>query len=271
MGRERALGHSMRCRRPWKVITGPHQPALIAGRPAGPTARCLSERMAGVRCTTDMVRGRRSRSRRRVIASLLLSIVACSPATQVPDSVDRSPSPTPIQSAAPPSATAAAFQLPSLSPTVTVMEAAPEGCPGPPPRPRVVADFVGPVAFGPPLWAGVYANYDAASNAYAAPDAPYTNEGWRIKILFLLGPEQNAAVELVGVGVNGTDGAVLFAIGGVAPSTAARFDPQDPAIPVQHEGWREYPTYAYFPRHGCFRLTASWPGGSSDLGFGVGG
>jgi len=142
--------------------------------------------------------------------------------------------------------------------------------PGPEPKLETVADFIGPVAFGPPLWAGVYATYDAASNAYAAPDAPFTEDGWRIKILFLLEPKHDSDVELIGHGVRGTERAVLFSVEGAPPAEVASFDPGNPAIPVQHDGWREYPTYVYFPSAGCFLPTASWTGGTSELGFGLG-
>jgi len=83
-------------------------------------------------------------------------------------------------------------------------------------------------------------------------------------------PELGPEAGLVGAGVDGTAGTVTFAVGGVSPSTVAMFDPEDPAIPVTHEGWREYPSYAYFPSAGCYLLTATWTGGSSELGFGFG-
>ena len=147
---------------------------------------------------------------------------------------------------------------------------APGGCPGPEPRSQTVADFVGPVVGGPPLWTGVYATYDAASNSYSAPDAPLTEDGWQIKILYLIGPGQDGIIELVGAGVEDTAGSVTFAVGGVSPTTVAMFDPNAPAIPVTHEGWREYPSYTYFPSAGCYLLTATWTDGTSRLGFGFG-
>jgi hypothetical protein len=151
------------------------------------------------------------------------------------------------------------------------MGAPPDDCAGPEPHPQVVADFIGPVVFGPPLWAGFYAEYDASANAYIAPDAPLTEHGWRIKVLFLLEPGHGSTVELAGRGVGTTDGAVVFAVENAAPSREAVFDPGAPAIPVQNDGWREYPTYAYFPTPGCYLLSASWHGGTTQLGFGIGG
>jgi hypothetical protein len=204
------------------------------------------------------------------IAAALFMVAACSPTAPAgPSSKGISGSPT-SSSAEPATASPSRDTRPSLPSAQSIGEA-PEGCPGPEPEPQAVADFIGPVTFGPPLWAGIYGGYEPTTNTYSTPDAPLTEHGWRVKILFLLEPAHDSAVELVGRGVDGTDGAVLFAIEGTDPSALATFDPQDPAIPVQHEGWREYPTYAYFPSPGCFRLTATWPGGTSELGFGLGG
>jgi len=200
-----------------------------------------------------------------LLATATVAASACAPAARVSPSVEAAQS----------QATAASIGVQSPSPsgpqTPPTMGTPPDDCPGPGPDPQVVADFIGPVAFGPPLWAGFYAEYDAAANAYAAPDAPLTEHGWRIKVLFLLQPGHASRVELVGQGVRKTDGVVLFAIDSTAPSAEAVFDPEAPAIPVQNDGWREYPTYAYFPSPGCYRLSASWQGGETHLGFGIGG
>jgi hypothetical protein len=210
-----------------------------------------------------------SQMTRSIAAALVVFLGACSPTTPAPSSTDELHRPSPIASSSQPTAITSPERL-LPSPTAKPLGVAPEGCPGPEPRTETVADFIGPVAFGPPLWAGVYATYNAATNTYSAPDAPLTEHGWRIKILYLLEPGHDTAVELVGEGVEATDGAVVFAVEGTAPSTVATFDPGSPAIPVQHEGWREYPTYAYFPSAGCYLLTATWTGGRSELGFGLG-
>jgi hypothetical protein len=205
-----------------------------------------------------------------LIAAAVVVLGAC--ASTAPDasstglpSVASSPT-----SSSRPTATEAARQTVPVALSGEPLAEAPGGCPGPEPRSQAVADFVGPVAGGPPLWAGIYASYDAAGNAYSAADAPLTEYGWRIKILYLLEPAHEGAVQLVGAGVDGTTGTVTFAVGGISPSTVAMFDPEAPAIPVTHEGWREYPSYAYFPSAGCYLLTATWTGGSSELGFGFG-
>jgi hypothetical protein len=116
--------------------------------------------------------------------------------------------------------------------------------------------------------AGVYATYDQATNAYSAEDAAWTEHGWRIKILHLIEPGQDAPVELSGIGVGATSGTVLLEVEGGRPAVRATFDPN--SQPATHEGWREFPTYAYFPSAGCYRFTANWPGGSWQLGFGIG-
>jgi hypothetical protein len=216
-----------------------------------------------------MKRGASSPMAFSIAAALVACLVACSPsaAPSAPEAVQPE---SPTTSATPPMAATSSPQSLPPSPSPEPLAAAPADCPGPEPRTQTVADFVGPVAFGPPLWAGVYATYDPAKNAYSAPDAPLTEQGWRIKILFLLEPGQDATVELVGEGVAGTDAAVRFAVGGTTPWAVGVFDPESPAIPVQHGGWREYPTYAYFPTAGCYLLTATWTGGRSQLGFGLG-
>jgi hypothetical protein len=86
---------------------------------------------------------------------------------------------------------------------------------------------------------------------------------------YLLDPGEDGTIQLVGAGVEDTVGSVKFAEVS-HPSTVATIDPKAPAIPVAHGGWREYPSYAYFPSAGCYLLTATWTDGRSQLGFGFG-
>lgn len=48
-----------------------------------------------------------------------------------------------------------------------------------------------------------------------------------------------------------------------------RLDPSHPGA-VSEGDWKEFPSYLYFPRAGCYALRARWPGGEWDLGFGFG-
>ena len=205
------------------------------------------------------------------VVLLGVCVAACTPTGPAPTSSERAGRGSPTASSSVRTGINASPEILAPTQSPSAMGAAPKDCPGPEPKAQTAADFIGPVVLGPPLWAGVYGTYDAATNSYSAPDAPLTEHGWRIKILFLLEPAQDSAVDLVGQGVHGTEGAVLFAIGGAKPSAMATFDPENPGIPIQNDGWREYPTYAYFPSPGCFQLRATWPGGGAELGFGIGG
>jgi hypothetical protein len=151
---------------------------------------------------------------------------------------------------------------------MAVLGEAPSNCPGPEPRTQKVADFVGPVAGGSPLWAGFYATYDPATNAYSAPDAPRTEQGWRIKNHFPVEHAHRAPVELTGTSVDEPAATVTFDIEDAEPGATAIFD--RPSVPVTHAGWREFPTYAYFPVAGCYGFRATWTDGSWELGFGFG-
>jgi hypothetical protein len=71
---------------------------------------------------------------------------------------------SPTSSTRPNGSDAVAETVP-VAPSSELLAEAPGGCPGPEPRSQTVADFVGQVVGGPPLWAGIYATYDQASNA----------------------------------------------------------------------------------------------------------
>lgn len=150
----------------------------------------------------------------------------------------------------------------------------PQGCPGPPPRRRAVGPrYFRPLVGGSPLWGGFYAKLDRRANAYSTgANVRRVRYGWRIKVLWLIEPTTTTSVTLSGS--NTTTGQPLyFETGGVqprGPSARLALDPSYPAIPVQHGRWKEFPSYLFAPSAGCYRLTASWAGGSWALGFGFG-
>jgi hypothetical protein len=110
---------------------------------------------------------------------------------------------------------------------------------------------------------------DTRTNAYKATDAPRTDFGWRIKILWLLRPDQVSQVTIDGTGGSPQE-PVVFQLSDGDAATTARLDPEDAGVPPEKGHWLEYPSYAYFPRAGCYRLSARWEGGGWDLGFGFG-
>ena len=150
------------------------------------------------------------------------------------------------------------------------LNTSPDGCQGPNPEPERVARSFGRVIGGSPIWGGFYARFNEQSNAFVASQAPRTMDGWRIKVLWLIAPDVSTPVSLSGHNVE-TGAPLRFAIGGAAPATDTPvLDPAHPAIPVQDERWKEFPSYLYFASAGCYVLTASWSGGSWELGFGLG-
>ena len=141
---------------------------------------------------------------------------------------------------------------------------------GPPPRPAVVAPAYGRLIGAAPVWAGVYARFDSAARAYRLRDAPRTRLGWRVKILWLLEPGQATAARVTGKRLASAR-RVSFQLAGRAPAAAAVLDPAAPGVSeTDPDAYREYPSYAYFPRAGCYELVARWSERTWRLVFGVG-
>jgi hypothetical protein len=145
----------------------------------------------------------------------------------------------------------------------------PAGCPGPRLRLRTVSAGYGKLVGSGPLRGGIYAELDERTDAVHAPDAPRTELGWRIKILWVLRPDQKRPVTIDGSD-GSPEGPVVFELSEGDPTTVARLDPADPGVPPEKGRWLEFPSYVYFPRAACYRLSARWAGGGWDLGFGFG-
>lgn len=97
-----------------------------------------------------------------------------------------------------------------------------------------------------------------------ALDVVYSDDprhGWFNKRLWVIAGD---AIEPVTIrGQRTTDGLPMwFDINQRGISTEAMLDPANPAIPVQHDDWREYPSYVYYLATGCYEITATWKGGN---------
>lgn len=157
----------------------------------------------------------------------------------------------------------------SLPEVARRLGAAPADCPGPHPRPRAVSPAYAPLVGERPLWAGLYARYDGGAHAFVARDAPRTEHGFRIKVLWIMSPAREAPVTISGSNV-ASRAPLRFDIEEIADTdTTASLDPDLGG--AGEGGWREFPSYVYFDGAGCFRLTASWDDGSWELTFGFGG
>lgn len=143
---------------------------------------------------------------------------------------------------------------------------APEDCPGPKPRPKRVHNDYGRVVGAKPVWAGIYARKDGT--AYREDDAPRRRRGWRIKVLWVMHRDNELPVRIRGRNVT-TGEPMWFNIWGKTKKVE-RMNPDKPKVPAGENDWKEYPSYVFFPRAGCYRLRARWEGGSWRIGFGFG-
>jgi hypothetical protein len=202
---------------------------------------------------------------RRLLIAPAMLVVACLAQTSpsvgpaspaLSPSLPSSPSPSPL--------------TPNPSPVASeLLGEAPVGCPGPVLKPKEVADFVGPMRGGTPLWAGFYARYDEDRNAFEVPDAVLTDHGWRVKILFIVEPHQTTPVALVAASGQGAVGQMKVEIVDSAePMVRVLFDPKLGG--TEFDGWGNFPSYAYFPSAGCYSLVMESDRGNWRLGFGFG-
>lgn len=119
-----------------------------------------------------------------------------------------------------------------------------------------------------PVWAGFYAEVDSSGRAFHAPDAPRTDLGWRIKVLWIMDPKGSSPVSLAGRNTTSSE-PIWFEVAESQATTAAMLDPADPEN-IGDGGWREFPSYLYFPSSGCYVLEGTWASGSWQLAFGFG-
>ena len=142
----------------------------------------------------------------------------------------------------------------------------PSGCACPSPKPRPVSDLYAPLVGTDVTWAGFYARLEAP-DSFHVTDVPRTEFGYRIKALWVMTSAQADPVSVTG----GSDsGDVLLFDTGERPSPEAVLDPDAPGTVPEDPDWKEYPSYLYFPRAGCYLLEVAWPGGGWAIGFGLG-
>lgn len=159
----------------------------------------------------------------------------------------------------------------SSSPGVIAAELtqSPAGCPGP--LPQVHSGQAGGFFGSTPLSGGIYARLDKATGAFQASQAPRTQYGFRIKVLWVVAAHQASPVSLKGFNAN-TGAPILISLANISdrPSASVALDPLHPGTPSSHRGNSEFPSYLYFPSAGCYRLQADWSNGSWTMGFGFG-
>ena len=148
---------------------------------------------------------------------------------------------------------------------------APRDCTGPAPRLTSFGDY-GNLAGKAPVWGGFYAAFDGTGQRYRIErGAPRTSHGCRVKVLWVVEAdlEQPARVQARELR---TGAALWFEIGEGGGGTApvGVLDPAGGGAPATASGYREFPSYVYVPRAGCYELEATWSRGSWRLVFGLG-
>ena len=144
---------------------------------------------------------------------------------------------------------------------------APRSCPGPRPRREEVSRAYAPLVGARPLWAGFYARYEPQRGVMVAPDAPRTEQGFRVKVLWVMGPAYEGRVSLSGENRT-TRAPVGFHFEHTGDTTEPVLAPD--VAGIGEGGWKEFPSYAYFDGAGCFAVEATSERGSWRIGFGFG-
>jgi hypothetical protein len=148
---------------------------------------------------------------------------------------------------------------------------APTDCTGPAPPLTGFGDY-GNLAGRAPVWAGFYASFDPAGRRYRIEqDAPRTEYGWRIKVLWVVGPMLEHPARIGGRDLT-TGAALWFEIGDEdrAPTPFGVLDPANPGVPPTSAGYKEFPSYVYVPQAGCYAVEAEWTAGRWRLVVGLG-
>ena len=199
--------------------------------------------------------------RNSIVLSLVALAVAAGPCEGAPRESDLAPRQTPPATQSPSKAPRPAAAVASR------LKGAPEDCPGPPPRRREVARAYAPLVGEEPLWAGFYATYDAEDRTFSTRDAPRTRHGFRVKVLWIMSPRYDGEVTLAGRNLR-TGAPVRFHFEEIGTTASPTLTPE--VAGISESKWREFPSYLYLDRAGCFMLTATWDDDSWQLGFGFG-
>jgi hypothetical protein len=141
---------------------------------------------------------------------------------------------------------------------------APTACGPPPPRSRPNAHYA-PMVGEAPFWFAPGIGADSALHITA--DVPHTDLGWRVKTLWVVAKQLRAPVTVRLGGLAGERMRVQF--GGVRTYTSFHLDPEDPRAFHDPE-MADFPSYAYYPKAGCYFVDAAWPGGATRVFVGVG-
>jgi hypothetical protein len=197
------------------------------------------------------------RRRRRLAVALILGVLSSCTGSGTS-------SPAGTTSSEPPS--------PTSSVTVAAhLAIAPSGCPTSQPLLQQAPPW-GALFGSAPAFGAFYAHHDpSAGSFHVGTDTVRRENGWQVKVLWVLQPTMIEPVTLSGQEV-GTGSPITFDASGLNPtgSDTMRLDPSNPGTPSHRKGWSEYPSSVWFPEAGCYIIKASWADGSWQRGLGFG-
>ena len=123
-----------------------------------------------------------------------------------------------------------------------------------------------------PVWAGPYGMLDPKSGALqlvAAP--PHTRYGWRDKVLWLVASHYTGVIRLRGLSL-GSGQPMRFSVelSGRGVRTFGLLNHGKPGAVSNPGDPKQFPSYIYFPKAGCYAMSASWKHGSWRVVLGLG-
>lgn len=161
------------------------------------------------------------------------------------------------------SGTAAVMPTASPEPTATSPPAHSD-CPPPATTVELSSAFA-PVAGGSPVWIS-FAFPAAIVPINVFDQTPY---GLGLKRLWVVEAWYTGTVTVKARNVD-DETPVKFLLGARGePSTTVTLDTRNPGIPLQHEGFLEWPSMLYLSGPGCYMLEATWATGNWQINFTV--
>jgi hypothetical protein len=122
-----------------------------------------------------------------------------------------------------------------------------------------------------PVWGGFYGHWDASGALHLFRPFQRTASGWRDKVLWLVAHDQRRVIRLHGHNLK-TGAPVRFDVelSGEGIKTVGFLNHGKPGAVSGTGEPREFPSFLYFPRAGCYALSARWSGGQWGMVLGFG-
>jgi hypothetical protein len=102
-------------------------------------------------------------------------------------------------------------------------------------------------------------------------DVPRTRYGWRDKVIWLVTSRHKGVIRLRGHNLaTGTALRFKVLLSGRGVTTVGLLNPRKPGAVTNQGEPKTFPASIYFPKAGCYSISAGWRGGSWKLVVGLG-